>query len=267
MSEVAEQITSAPSHILDLLPNKDVSFYEALSGQYREAKPFPHIMIDGLFDNAALNQVHAEVPRIDSSYWKRFDDHYQRKLATRGVDGMGPMTFALLQALNSAPFLQNLEALTGIEGLIPDPYYTGGGLHQIVPGGRLAVHADFNRHKKLHLDRRINLLLYLNKDWDESYGGHLELWDTAMTHCEQRILPLFNRMVIFSTTDFTYHGHPEPLTCPEGNSRKSIALYYYTNGRPASEVSEKHSTLFKDRPGVDEKSVLSCQSWWKKLFG
>jgi len=138
--------------------------------------------------------------------------------------------------------------VTGIENLIPDPTFEGGGLHQIPRGGKLAMHADFNKHRRFGLDRRLNALLYLNKDWREDYGGHLELWNRDMTQCEAKILPVYNRLAVFGTTDFTFHGHPNPLQCPEGMTRKSLALYYFTNGRPAEEVSGTHSTLFKARP-------------------
>lgn len=93
------------------------------------------------------------------------------------------------------------------------------------------------------------MIVYLNRHWKEEYGGNLELWNREMTRCERRVLPIFNRCVIFNTTDFSYHGHPEPLTCPEGMTRKSLALYYYSNGRPAEELSDAHSTLFQSRPG------------------
>ena len=125
----------------------------------------------------------------------------------------------------------------------------GGGLHQIERGGYLKIHADFNRHPKFNLDRRLNLLLYLNENWKEEYGGHLELWNNQMTACVRRISPIFNRCVIFNTTDFSYHGHPEPLTCPEHVTRKSLALYYYSNGRPETERSRPHGTLTQTRPG------------------
>ena len=165
---------------------------------------------------------------------------------------MGDQTRLLLYQLNGSVFLQFLEQLTGIDGLIPDPYFGGGGLHQIERGGYLKVHADFNWHPKLRLDRRLNLLLYLNKDWKEAYGGHLELWSRNMTRCVQRILPIFNRCVIFSTTDTSYHGHPDPLRCPPSITRKSLALYYYTNGRPEQEQSAPHDTLFQERPGEQD---------------
>jgi hypothetical protein len=114
----------------------------------------------------------------------------------------------------------------------------------------LKIHADFNKHPRTKLDRRLNVLVYLNENWDESYGGHFELWDKEMKGCQKKILPFFNRMALFSTTSDSYHGHPNPLTCPPDRTRKSLALYYYTNGRPAEELvagKEDHNTLFKHR--------------------
>jgi len=173
---------------------------------------------------------------------------------------MGNATMLLLHQLNSSTFLNFLESLTGIQGIIPDPHFNGGGLHQIERGGYLKIHVDFNRHKRLKLDRRLNLLLYLNRDWQEEYGGHLELWDRDMNRCHQRILPIFNRCVIFNTNDFSYHGHPDPITCPEGMTRKSLALYYYSNGRPADELQdsggkEAHSTIFRARTADEDIST------------
>jgi hypothetical protein len=114
----------------------------------------------------------------------------------------------------------------------------------------LKIHADFNKHPKTKLDRRINILIYLNKEWKEEYGGHFELWNKDMTSCERKIKPDFNTLAIFSTSDFSYHGHPNPLLCPETMSRKSIALYYYSNGRPSQDIHsglQDHGTLFKAR--------------------
>ena len=133
----------------------------------------------------------------------------------------------------------------------------------------LKVHADFNKNRFLGLDRRLNLLIYLNKDWEESYGGHFELWNKDMTKCEKKILPLFNRMAMFSTTTYSYHGHPSPLTCPPGRSRKSIALYYYTNGRPVNEIEEgleNHRTIFKYRDDDKEASDFAKKQRFKKAI-
>ncbi|OQW46789.1 MAG: proline hydroxylase [Proteobacteria bacterium SG_bin7] len=221
---------------------------EVLRTQYKEAKPFPHVVIDNFLPEAVVEEVLTEFPKKEDGQWYRFQSGVEKKLASRGDLIMANATKHLLSQFNSSNFCFFLEKLTDIEGLIPDPHFAGGGLHQIEPGGFLKVHVDFNHYDKLRLDRRINALLYLNKNWQEEYGGHLELWDCDMKTCEKRVLPIFNRLVIFSTTSDSYHGHPDPLKCPEGMTRKSMALYYYTNGRPEEEKAKPHSTLFRERP-------------------
>lgn len=218
---------------------------------YSNAKPFPHVVFDNFFDPALLDLVLEEFPKPGEIPWQRFDNDKEIKLASAAEAGFGPATRLLLYHLNSITFLQFLTAVTGIEYLIPDPSFEGGGLHQIMRGGKLGIHADFNKHRDYGLDRRLNLLLYLNKDWPEEYGGHLELWDREMKRAEAKVLPVFNRVMVFGTTDFTYHGHPDPLQCPVGMTRKSLALYYFSNGRPAEETSGEHSTLFRARTERD----------------
>lgn len=218
--------------------------------KYATATPFPHICLDDVFPEELLDTVLEEFPDTKKPEWQRYQNAQELKLALRNEMIYGDTTRHLIHTLNSRPFLDFLEALTGIKGLLPDPYLEGGGLHQIVRGGLLKIHADFNKHPTTQLDRRLNVLIYLNKDWEETYGGHFELWDKNMEKAEVKILPVFNRMAIFSTTSFSYHGHPDPLNCPADRTRKSIALYYYTNGRPAEEVDPAlgyHSTLFKIR--------------------
>jgi hypothetical protein len=224
---------------------------------YINARPFPHIVFDDFFDPSLLDLVLAEFPQPGAIRWQQFDNEREIKLASAAESSFGPATRLLLYHLNSITFLEFLSAVTGIANLIADPSFEGGGLHQIVRGGKLAIHADFNRHRNYNLDRRLNLLLYLNKDWRDEYGGHLQLWDRDMRRCETKVLPLFNRVVIFGTTDFTYHGHPDPLQCPESMTRKSLALYYFSNGRPAEEVSGEHSTLFRSRYDTEFKLTLS----------
>jgi hypothetical protein len=216
----------------------------ALRQQYVTAQPFPHIVLDGLFPEDVLDGVLADFPRPEEM-GARFDNAMEKKLGYTYETPVRDKIREFLWTMSSAPVLQFLEALTGIGGLIPDPYFGGAGPHQIVRGGFLKVHVDFNQHPLLHLDRRLNLLVYLNKDWEEEYGGHLELWSRDMSRCERKILPVFNRTAVFSTTDFSYHGHPTPLSCPEGRTRKSVSFYYYTNGRPEEERSEAHDTIFR----------------------
>jgi hypothetical protein len=224
---------------------------ETYGRSFVTAAPFPHVVVDGLFPQQAIDDVLKEFPEPSPS-WIRFDRETSVKLAMPNEMTMGPSTRHLLHEFNGAAFVNFLEHLSGIDGLIPDPHYEGGGLHQIERGGFLKVHADFNRQERLRLDRRLNVLLYLNRDWDDGWGGQLELWDESMTTCVRRISPIFNRMVVFATTDLAYHGHPEPLQCPTGVTRRSLALYYYTNGRPELERSRAHSSLYQRRPGQDQ---------------
>ena len=219
----------------------------ALRERYLGGDPFPHIVLDDLFADADLDRVLAEFPTPEEMRWRRFESPLERKLGYYHEESvLTPDVRAFLDAMNGFEMLLWLEAVTGMEGLIPDPYFGGGGLHQIEPGGFLKIHADFNVHPKLKIDRRANMLIYLNKGWQEEWGGHLELWDPSMTECRQRIAPLFNRTVIFSTTDSSYHGHPHPLAAPPGVTRKSVSLYYYTAGRPAEEMSRPHDTIFRE---------------------
>lgn len=221
------------------------------SKEYAEAEPFPNIHFDNFFNQEFLDKVLAEFPDLKAKPDLEYKEPGQVKRASKGEYRFGECTKLLAHFLNSQPFLEFLSALTGIDTVLPDPYFEGGGFHQILPGGYLKIHADFNKHRWSKLDRRLNVLVYLNKDWQEDWGGHFELWDRDMQGCKKKLLPVFNRMAIFSTTTFSYHGHPDPLKCPPDRSRKSFALYYYTNGRPEEEVAqglEEHSTLFKERP-------------------
>lgn len=233
-------------------PMLDLQKFRALGKQFQSAyagaSPFPHIVIDDFLPPEILESILKEFPNPEQIDWKQYDNPEEKKLASRGETQMGDATRLLLYQLNSSGFLEFLETLTGIDGLISDPHFWGGGLHQIKRGGYLKVHIDFNYYRKLNLERRLNFLLYLNKDWQESYGGHLELWEKDMARCGKRILPIFNRCVVFSTTSESYHGHPEPLTCPEDRTRKSLALYYYSS-TAAALTEEGHGTLFRGRPG------------------
>lgn len=222
---------------------------EALHSSYVTAEPFPHAVIDGLFEDPLLDEMVAHFPGPGDLDWQVFESAQERKLGLKpGSDAdVAPPIRWFLWSMSSPPVLDFLERLTGIEGLIPDPYFGGGGLHQIERGGFLKVHADFNWHPKLELHRRLNLLVYLNRDWREEYGGHLELWDADMTRCVRQILPVFNRTVVFTTTDTSYHGHPTPLSCPADRRRRSASFYYYTARRPPEEESAPHDTIFRPR--------------------
>ena len=219
-----------------------------LHAGYADASPFPHVALDDFFPAAPLRKIAAAVP-LPGEAWV----HRQRDVAVKwGLPderAMDALTRRMVHELQAPPFLGFLEELSGIRGLIPDPYLLGGGIHQIERGGFLKIHADFNFHKRLRLHRRLNLLVFLNEGWQEDWGGHLELWDREMETCVRKYLPSFNRSVVFDITDWSYHGHPHPLTPPEGVTRRSIALYYYSAERPPEETTSPHGVLYQV-PGV-----------------
>ncbi len=225
---------------------------EALAPSYQEAQPFPHVVIDDFLDSAVLQPLLAQFPaRTGKEHFDRNQERMKYQFAPWEVQGDALRN--LIIQLNSAAFVRFLEKLTGIKGLIPDPYYEGGGLHETMPGGHLSVHADFNVHGRMKLQRRLNFLLYLNDDWSLDYGGQLELWDKEMTACQLRVNPDIARAVIFNTDLDSYHGHPEPLTCPAGRSRRSIATYYYTAPENGIASLPKRTTMFKARPSTGDK--------------
>ena len=238
--------------------------------KYKKSKPYPHLVIKNFFDKNFLTKVEKEFPdlsKIKTS--KNYDNKNEVKFANNRRRIFKRNTKLLFQFLNSNQFIKFMQELASInEKLLPDNSLSGGGLHEIKKGGVLKVHTDFNKHPFKNLDRRLNVLIYLNKDWKQSYGGHLELWNKSMNKCEQKILPTFNTMVIFSTNDFTNHGHPNRLKCPKNTSRKSIATYYFSKGRPKEEilkVYKKNRTEFKNRAGINN-DVLIKKEYIKNIF-
>ena len=234
--------------------------------QYKDSTPFPHIVIDNLFNEVLLNNILNEFPNNIQQIGDNFENKVEKKLSLNDTSKFSIDTNNFINYLNSKEFITFLQNITNVEEkLIPDPYLIGGGLHELKENGYLNIHADFNNHPMMNLDRRLNILIYLNKNWTNKYGGSLELWDKNMKKCEKKICPSFNRTVIFSTTYNSFHGNPEKIKHPNKISRKSIAMYYYSNGRPIYEKSlGDHSTIFRKRPNTDD---IEGKIEFKKLFG
>jgi hypothetical protein len=224
------------------------SFGEKLSESYINAAPFPHIVIDEFLPISFAEELLKLFPLNslsgDEFYEEGYTGLHKRQISPESCVGRVRNIFHFF---NSAPILQFLEGLTSINSLIGDPYFDGGGFHETSHGGKLGIHADFRINKKLNLSRRINMIIYLNKDWNESYGGNLELWDSGMRRKFDSIAPIFNRCVIFNTNADSYHGHPDPLVLPDNITRKSIALYFYTASKSIYKDIPAHSTMYVAR--------------------
>lgn len=203
---------------------------------FREGWPFPHIafsiqsgLIRDLFPGMEYlaEETLKEWPNVEQIADSKFDNANEKKFAANKWEKLTESAKELIEMLNGPDFLQFLTTVTGVEHLIPDPGLVGGGYHEIPVGGKLGMHIDFARHSETQFYRRVNVLLYLNKGWREEWEGDLILRNPE-TGAEKKISPKFGTMAIFTTTATSWHGHPVPLACPPGRSRKSLALYYYT---------------------------------------
>ena len=260
----------AKTQVLDL--DRLTAELSEVAPAYQSATPFPHIVFEDFLNPSVVAPAIAEFPSVASPEWNAYAHVNERKFSNTDPASWGPTLQQILATLNSVEFGAYLSKLTGIEGLFADPSLEGGGLHQSTRGGFLNVHADFTvhpQHKNWH--RRANLLVYFNEDWKPEYGGDLELWATDMSVCADKVAPLANRAVIFSTEVDSFHGHPEPMTCPEGMARRSLALYYFT----LDDDAPVRSTEYRARPGDGlhggliwaDKQVLRGFDWAKRNLG
>ncbi|MGL4229887.1 MAG: 2OG-Fe(II) oxygenase [Casimicrobium sp.] len=214
---------------------------------YAKNSPYPHTAIDDVLARAPSISLSKELPQPGASgKWDRyFAEGFENKWAISDDASLPLLTRQLVLEMNSSRFLTFLERLTGIEHLLPDPHLEGAGLHFVPNGGVLQIHADFNYSKRLNAYRRVNVFIYLNPRWNEGWGGALELWDGPHGSPVAVYPPQFNRMVVFSSSSETFHGHPHPITCPAHEWRTSLAMYYYTSAPPTDARTDSHNTIYK----------------------
>lgn len=231
----------------------------AASSENFSCLPFKHIVVDNILPHNLLDSVHTNFPKIDEVIWEKTADQdievkYRSKWKSEFDIPEGIVD--VVRILNSAPFLHAMSEIFEIEKIVPDNYFTGGGLNVTTRGGLLDVHVDGNYHDATGLNRRLNALIYLNRGWQESWGGHFGLYDETGQTCLKKVAPLDNRLVIFDSHDKSFHGLPDPLNFPEGSERKSILLYYYTKEeRPSEQVAvcDPHSALWVKRNLLDKR--------------
>lgn len=232
-----------------------------LNREFRQNQPFSHLHFRQFLDPETARSLAEEFPGLETDAWTRYRHQNENKVGLAKRSLFPPFLGEVVDELNSPEFLHWLSQLTGIPGLMADESLEGGGLHQSGPGGFLNVHTDFNTHHyHKHWRRRVNLILYLNRNWQEQWGGSIELWNRGVQNCVVKIPPLLNDALIFQTDDMSYHGFPEPLRCPPGESRKSVALYYYTL-EPGTEAAVR-STNYRPRP--DDGFFKSLMIWLDK---
>ena len=211
----------------------------ATARDFAAARPFPNMVIDGFFSEEMASALEPVFPEMASSLrWHRYDNPIEKKFARDDVASI-PAAARAFAALQSEEFLGRLRALTGIEDLEADPHLHGAGLHYHPRGGKLDMHLDYSLHPVTGRERRLNLIVYLNRGWREAWGGAVELWDESCSRCERSVLPEWNRAIIFRTSHMSFHGLPRPIRCPAGTGRKSLAIYYMAPWREGSLVRPK----------------------------
>lgn len=238
--------------LLYLPPKEAADIGKQYAAEYQSRKPYHYTCIDNFLPLSVAERVREEA-LAQGEKGPEHSSPQEHLKASYNPDSLPLYTRAVFNALNSQSFVRFLEEMTGIEGLIPDPYYKGGGIHRTNNGGYLGIHADFNHHKQMNLERRLNVLIYLNPDWKPDYGGAFEVWTDDMKKQVAAFPPIMNRMCCFSTSSTSMHGNPEPVNHPDGDPRLSIALYYYTATWNDSRVA--HTTLFRPRPGTSDRAV------------
>lgn len=218
--------------------------------RFRNAEPFPHIYFDNFLVDSFAAAVAGDFPSYDEavSLGRQFKAVNERgKVQITDSTKFQGAVLQLHQLLASPEFLEIISQITGIPHLLADDALTGGGMHQTGPRGHLDVHIDFNYIEERKLYRRLNILIFMNQGWQDNWGGALELWDKDVRTRYCSLLPIFNRCVIFETSEISYHG-VTAVTCPDDVSRRSFAAYYYTNEAPAGYTAAGHSTIFRARP-------------------
>ena len=232
-----------------------------LRRQFRANQPYPHLHLRGFLDPELAENLAREFPGLGTDAWTSYKHQNENKMGLTKRSLFPQQLGKVVDELNCPAFLHWLSQVTGISGLMADDSLEGGGLHQSGPGGFLNIHTDFSMHHyHSHWRRRVNLILYLNPAWREEWGGAIELWDRDVQHCVAKVPPVLNDALIFETNEISYHGFPEPLRCPPGESRKSVALYYYTL-EPGT-VASGRSTNYRARP--NDGLVKSALIWLDK---
>ena len=228
---------------------------DAHAAAFARRDPFRHVVIDGFFTPDYAASLLAQFPAFERGNARNEVGEIGGKSTVERIRGLGAPWATLDDLVRSQPFLDLVGRLTGIEALLYDPFYFGGGTHENREGQDLDPHVDFNRHPVEGWHRRLNLIVYLNHEWDDAWGGSLELHSDPRSPDDRvtRVTPLFNRAVIFETTEWSWHGFDRIALPPERRdlSRRSIALYFYTRERPEEELAGTHSTIYVDRPLPD----------------
>lgn len=225
-----------------------------LCESFKTAQPYSHVVIDNFFNDTYADKLHEKFPEISHPNWFSYWNPIEKKFAMNNFKSEDlVMIKNLFDTLQSDYFVDLMKKLTGIDNLESDPHLHGAGLHYHPTGGKLDMHLDYSLHPISGKERRVNLIIYMNKNWREEYGGHLQLWNKEFTECVTKLEPRFNRAALFQTSDISWHGLPDPIVCPTDTGRKSVAIYYVSDPRP--NITHRLKAQYRPLPNqpIDER--------------
>ena len=215
--------------------------------EYSKDAPFDHCVIDNFFRLEIAKNLEQDFPDYDSVFLQNYNNSIEVKKINNIWNHFPKTTYQVLNYLNSNEFVSLLEKkIFNNNRLYSDMGLNGGGWHIHKSGGKLNTHLDYSIHPKLGLQRKLNIIIYLNSNWNENWGGSLGLWGNKSPKQPGKLIksiaPKFNRAVIFDTTQNSWHGLPDPIKCPKNEYRKSLAVYYLCD--PPEKVSKRGKALF-----------------------
>jgi Rps23 Pro-64 3,4-dihydroxylase Tpa1-like proline 4-hydroxylase len=257
---------------------------EKLHEKFKNGQPYEHVVVPNFFSTEMANNLYAMFPEpLDIAYdWKHYDNPIEQKYTLNKFEKTSIFT-RLFEYLQSSEVVELFKRVTGIENLEADPYLHGAGLHAYPTNGKLDVHLDYGIHPFSQKERRCNLIVYMNRNWRNAYGGHLQLWDANMKNCKEIIAPDWNTAILFRTSDISFHGIPSPIECPDGMYRKSIAIYYVSDARsniphrykaeffplPSQPVDDRLAKLYEIRKQrlITQEDLQNWPNWRNEGYG
>jgi len=213
--------------------------------KFLSGKPFEHVVIDNFFNDEYAELLYNNFPDVADKNWFSYWNPIEKKYAMNNFSESEIYNNLFLE-LQSNDTLELVKKISGINNLEIDKHLHGAGVHYHPKGGKLDMHLDYSIHPISGKERRVNLIIYMNKNWKDEYHGDVQFWNKEFTECESNIYPVFNRAVLFRTSDISWHGLPTPINCPSDMRRKSIAIYYVSE--PRENVTHRKKASFRPLP-------------------
>lgn len=238
--------------------------FEQDAACYQNTQPFPHYALDDALEKSVAEKIQQEILALPLEKFDRYNNPFEQKYTLRNKHELPPCLKQLFSYLQSDTFVQRLSAFVGYP-LMVDSTRNFHGVHLYENGDSLDIHVDAGIHPTLRHKKQVTVGFYLSHQWKESYGCELEIWRGSnagiekpeIYECVKKIAPVFNRMVIFTNTDNSWHGNPVPADCPPEARRIFITVSYLSHNTTFDNRRQKAYFVKRPQDPEDaEKDVL-----------